>query len=98
MNSIIKQSRIDAWVRYGNSADNPQNPASPPRTVTWGWETTDEMSELWIGFIPDSPNDRQRIVSASERSWYRPARVSDKEIGELLDRLPAVDRGANRAP
>ena len=91
-------SRIDAWVRYDNSADNPQNPASPPRTVTWGWETTDEMSELWIGFIPDSPNDRERIVSASERSWYRPARVSGKEIGELLDRLPAVDRGANRAP
>ena len=24
--------------------------------------------------------DRQRIVSASERSWYRPARVSDAEV------------------
>ena len=85
-------SRIDVWVRYDNSASNPQNPTVPPRTVTWGWETTDEMSELWIGFIPDSPNDRGRIASAAERSWYRRARVSGGEIAMLLERLPAVER------
>lgn len=84
-------SRIDAWVRYDNSADNPQNPALQPEIVTWGWETTDEMSELWIGFIPDSPADRQKIVSASERSWYRSAHVSDAEIARLLARLPAFE-------
>ncbi len=80
-------SRIDAWVRYDNTADNPQNPALEPETVTWGWETTDEMSELWIGFVPDSPADRQEIARASERSWYRPAHVSDAEIAQLLARL-----------
>ena len=84
-------SRIDTWIRYDNSADNPQNPRREPATVTWGWETTDEMSELWIGFIPDTPADRQRIVSASERSWYRPAQVSDAEIARLLERLPRLD-------
>ena len=84
-------SRIDAWMRYDNSADNPQNPALEPETVTWGWETTDEMSEFWIGFVPDVPADRQKIVSASERSWYRPAHVSDAEIARLLERLPAVE-------
>ena len=84
-------SRIDAWIRHDNSADNPQNPALEPETVTWGWETTDEMSELWIGFIPDSPADRQRIVSASEQYWYRSAHVSDTEIARLLARLPALE-------
>ena len=84
-------SRIDAWMRYDNSADNPQNPALEPETVTWGWETTDEMSELWIGFVPDVPADRQKIVSASERSWYRPAHVSDAEIARLLARLSAFE-------
>ena len=62
-----------------------------PETVTWGWETTDEMSELWIGFVPDSPADRQKIVSASERSWYRPAHVSDAEIAQLLARLSSFE-------
>ena len=84
-------SRIDAWMRYDNAADNPQNPALEPETVTWGWETTDEMSELWIGFVPDEPADRQRIVSASERSWYRPAHVSEAEIAKLLARLPELE-------
>ena len=84
-------SRIDAWMRYDNSADNPQNPALEPETVTWGWETTDEMSELWIGFVPDRPADRQRIVSASEQSWYRPAHVSDAEIARLQARLSAFE-------
>ena len=84
-------SRIDAWIRYDNTADNPQNPASEPQTVTWGWETADEMSELWIGFVPDSPADRQKIASASERSWYRPAHVSDAEIAQLQSRLPAFE-------
>ena len=84
-------SRIDAWVRYDNSADNPLNPALEPRTVTWGWETTDEMSELWIGFIPDSPADRERIARASERSWYQPAQVSDSETAELLSRIQILD-------
>ena len=84
-------SRIDAWVRYDNSASNPQNPTVPPRTVTWGWETGDEMSELWIGFIPDSPKDSGRIASAAERSWYRPARVSGAEIAALMERLPALE-------
>ena len=84
-------SRIDAWMRYDNSADNPQNPAVEPETVTWGWETADEMSELWIGFVPDVPADRQKIVSASERSWYRPAHVSEAEIARLLARLSAFE-------
>ena len=84
-------SRIDVWIRYDNSADNPHNPAPEPATVTWGWETTDEMSELWIGFIPDTPADRQRIVSASERSWYRSAQVSGAEIARLLERLPSPE-------
>jgi len=28
---------------YDNSADNPRNPNNPPKRVTWGEETTDEM-------------------------------------------------------
>ena len=80
-------SRIDTWIRYDNSTNNPQNPSVSPKTVRWGWETTDEMSELWIGFLPDSPGHRDRIVRASEKSWYESARVSDRQIADLRERL-----------
>ncbi len=32
---------VDAW--FDNSSDNPLNPNSPPKTVTWGESSTDEM-------------------------------------------------------
>src|SRR5438093_1440934 len=36
-------TRIEAECVYDNSTGNPKNPSKPPRTVTSGFETTDEM-------------------------------------------------------
>ncbi len=36
-------TKIVVKAVFDNSADNPSNPSSPPRRVTWGEETTDEM-------------------------------------------------------
>lgn len=38
---------------YDNSADNPNNPNSPPKAVHWGEETTDEMFLLITAFTRD---------------------------------------------
>src|SRR5258705_2938223 len=45
------------WT-YDNSADNPFNPRRPPRHVTYGQRTSDEMSELWFQVVPGSQKDR----------------------------------------
>ena len=42
---------------YDNSEKNPRQPVSPPRRVTWGEETTDEMCLAFVGFIPDNEGD-----------------------------------------
>ncbi len=41
-------TRIDMEVQYDNSENNPRNPNSPPRRVTWGFLTTDEMCEVHV--------------------------------------------------
>jgi hypothetical protein len=41
---------------FDNSADNPKNPNFPPRPVSWGESTTDEMAISFIGFTIDSEN------------------------------------------
>jgi hypothetical protein len=41
-------SRIDAECVYDNSAANPRNPSRPPRIVTSGFETTDEMCQASV--------------------------------------------------
>jgi hypothetical protein len=41
---------------YDNSADNVRNPNDPPKPVSWGEATTDEMCIAFVGFTVDSEN------------------------------------------
>jgi len=45
---------LDAF--YDNSADNVKNPNDPPKPVSWGEATTDEMCIAFLGFTVDSEN------------------------------------------
>jgi mono/diheme cytochrome c family protein len=49
-------ARIDMEVTYDNSENNPRNPNSPPRRVTWGFLTTDEMCEVHVRGVPVDAN------------------------------------------
>ncbi|MFT5130763.1 MAG: Flp pilus assembly protein TadD [Rhodothermales bacterium] len=46
---------------YDNSAANPRNPHDPPRRVTYGPETGDEMGEMWLQVVPDDPAQYQTL-------------------------------------
>ena len=46
---------------YDNSTENLANPHSPPKKVTYGPESSDEMAELWFQFILNSLEDRKKI-------------------------------------
>jgi hypothetical protein len=46
---------VDAW--YDNSAQNALNPHSPPQTVCWGEETTDEMGVCHFRYTCDTRED-----------------------------------------
>jgi hypothetical protein len=38
---------------YDNSADNPENPFDPPRDITYGWGTNDEMLNLVLYYLEE---------------------------------------------
>ncbi len=46
-------STIRLACTYNNSASNPKNPASEPKTVTWGEGTEDEMCLAFLGITFD---------------------------------------------
>lgn len=50
---IPKGSKILIEAVYDNSSNNPNQPNNPPRDVTWGEQTTDEMFLLVCGFALD---------------------------------------------
>ncbi|MCS6850625.1 MAG: redoxin domain-containing protein [Gemmataceae bacterium] len=48
-------TRLDVEAYYDNSDKNPNNPNRPPRIVTFGEQTTDEMCFVFFGATSDQP-------------------------------------------
>jgi tetratricopeptide (TPR) repeat protein len=56
-------TRLSMRWAYDNSVDNPRNPHVPPRRVSYGQQTGDEMAELWFQVLAGDDADRRRLVS-----------------------------------
>ena len=54
---LPRKTILSLKATYDNSEKNRRQPVSPPKTVTWGEETTDEMCIAFVGFIPDNEDD-----------------------------------------
>ena len=59
---LPKGSVIHLEAIYDNSDENPHNPNSPPKLVTWGEQTTDEMLLLSVQLTTDSMADLKQVV------------------------------------
>jgi len=58
-------SIIHAVASYDNTTNNPENPNNPPRFVTWGDGTADEMYYLPIGFVRYQPGDEDIVFEGT---------------------------------
>ena len=66
--SLIKipaGSRLVADATYDNTAQNPRNPSSPPRTVAWGESTLDEMILTYFELMAYRAGDENIVLSTS---------------------------------
>lgn len=48
---LPKDTVLHVVGHHNNSADNPANPSKPPKDVTWGESTTEEMMIGWVGYV-----------------------------------------------
>lgn len=85
---LPRGSTITMRYVYDNSAGNPQNPNRPPKRVTYGSNSTDEMGDLVLQVLPRTPEDRDLLerdlawkYAAQDASWF-----ADREVarGNLL--------------
>lgn len=65
---------------YDNSDDNPQNPSDPPRRVSYGPWTTDEMAELMLQVLPASAADLELLRADAERHKVEDAIAYRREL------------------
>ncbi|HEY1949597.1 MAG TPA: hypothetical protein VGG97_21485 [Bryobacteraceae bacterium] len=54
---LPKGTRIEMRYVYDNSNANPHNPSNPPKRVTFGEQTTDEMALLFLQVVLPRPED-----------------------------------------
>jgi hypothetical protein len=84
-------TKIEMDFSYDNSADNPNNPSTPPQRVRFGEQTTNEMAFLWLQAVPQKLSDLAAIARAfAERRKLGGAALfaggGRQEILELLAR------------
>ena len=65
-------SRLSLTATYDNSSNNLRNPNVPPKSVSWGEATTDEMCIAFLGVTFDN-EDLTRNLKA-DASWIPPLR------------------------
>lgn len=56
-----KGSKIRAFATYDNTTNNPFNPTNPPKKVTWGEGSKDEMYYLPLLYVPYRSGDENII-------------------------------------
>jgi Flp pilus assembly protein TadD len=65
---LPKGTVISMRFHYDNSADNPRNPSVPPKRVTTGNQSTDEMGHLWLQVLArGGPDDRAALQESLMR-------------------------------
>jgi uncharacterized protein (TIGR03437 family) len=63
--TLPKGTRLDGELTYDNSTNNYRNPNNPPKRVTWGENSTDEMGSLLLNVLPKNPDDIQALQASS---------------------------------
>ena len=59
---LRRGTRITMEFTYDNSAGNRRNPNQPPKRVTYGPRSSDEMGDLWLQLLSERDADRDRLV------------------------------------
>jgi mono/diheme cytochrome c family protein len=91
---LPKGTLLNLTAHYDNSSDNPRNPYNPPKEVTFGEQTTNEMCFAFFSYTLDAEHLRKGIKVAREREFP----LSDTFYDRLFDKFDANHDGLLQAP
>ena len=79
-------TEISTELVYDNSANNPENPNSPPKEIRWGRQSGDEMGSASLQVIAAEESDRPQLESSIRRYV-----VQSLTQGNFVDLLMQLD-------
>jgi hypothetical protein len=83
---LPKGTRLDVEIAYDNTSANPSNPSNPPKRVTFGEQSTDEMGAVTIEIVPVREGDIPAYTAA----------VQEHVQGAVVNALARGLRGLRR--
>src|SRR6266545_2729494 len=83
--SLPKGTRLDVKITYDNSADNPRNPASPPKGVRWGEGSNDEMGSMGLAVVAADEAEMPQLQQAYRQHLWS-ALTSKEGLSSLRNR------------
>ncbi len=66
---VPQGTHLGLVAHYDNSTSNPRNPNSPPKKVTWGEQTTDEMCIAFVYYTLDKEQLTKGITAQGGREF-----------------------------
>ena len=94
---LPKGTRLEAVIRWDNSASNPFNPFDPPKQINWGPYSEDEMGSIILDVVAFDQRDERQLKRALRD--YRTATLENLLLSRtkaLADGLKSVDRRERR--
>jgi hypothetical protein len=74
-------TRLVMHYTYDNSTNNVRNPNNPVRRVRLGYQTTDEMGELWFQALTRTRQDRDRL--SKDYTYYMVQRTMEYDEARI---------------
>jgi len=93
--ALPKGTRLDGWITYDNSAENPRNPSNPPKRVTWGEQSTDEMGSVGLLVVAAREDDMPTLQQVYAQHVRQAAAIEfygHKAEGVFLHSFPSGSR------
>ncbi len=87
--SLPKGTRIDVTITYDNSADNVDNPNSPPRRIHWGEESDDEMGSIIFQCVAQNKDQQQSVAKGLQQESQK-SKARFAKSRQLMRRLHTV--------
>jgi len=84
---LPKDTRLDATITYDNSPANRRNPSDPPKSVTWGEQSTDEMGSIIVRLVAARPNELPQLTRAFGDHMRKMAIARGPELLMLLGNI-----------
>jgi hypothetical protein len=96
---LPKGTRLALQCVHDNSAENPSNPSQPPRRVTFGEQTTNEMAAAVLYVAPARAGDAQALTQAPKGQGLSAAlppadkpKVEDRFLKEAQQLIQQYDK------